>query len=54
MNNCNIYRRLTFSLDFAKEMGYKYHLQFDDDAMLNSKIQYNIVDKFKENNYLMV
>ena len=27
--------RLTFSLDFAKVMGYKYHLQFDDDAMLN-------------------
>ena len=29
--------RLTFSLDFARRMGYKYHLQFDDDAMLNGK-----------------
>ncbi len=35
--------RLTFSLDFAKEMGYEYHLQFDDDAMLNTNIPFNII-----------
>jgi hypothetical protein len=40
--------RLTFSLDFAKEMGYAYHLQFDDDAMLNNKIEYDVVQSLKE------
>mmetsp|Transcript_1550 Transcript_1550/g.2631 ORF Transcript_1550/g.2631 Transcript_1550/m.2631 type:complete len:383 (-) Transcript_1550:1744-2892(-) len=45
--------RLTFSLDFAKAMGYKYHLQFDDDAMLNQKLSFDIVQKFREHNYLM-
>lgn len=35
-------------------MGYSYHLQFDDDAMLNSALAYNVVDKLKERNYLMV
>ena len=49
-----LHRRLTFSLDFAKAMGYSYHLQFDDDAMLNSALAYNVVDKLKERNYLMV
>jgi hypothetical protein len=39
--------RLTFSLDFARAMGYKYHLQFDDDAILNSPITYDIVSKLK-------
>lgn len=45
--------RLTFSFDFAKEMGYEYHLQFDDDAMLNQPVPYNIVQKFNENGYSM-
>lgn len=45
--------RLSFSLDFAKEMGYGYHLQFDDDAMLNGKLDFNIVQKFREKNHLM-
>jgi hypothetical protein len=40
--------RLTFSLDFVKEMGYIYHLQFDDDAMINNKINYDIVQKLKK------
>eukprot|EP01038_Epipyxis_sp_PR26KG_P005286 gene5286-7347_t len=39
--------RLTYSLDFVKEMGYKYHLQFDDDAIINSKIKYNIVHELQ-------
>jgi hypothetical protein len=39
--------RLTFSLDFAKEMGYSYHLQFDDDAMLNGKLDYDVVKSLK-------
>lgn len=42
--------RLAFSLDFAKEMGYEYHLQFDDDAMLNANIPYNMISKFREKN----
>lgn len=42
--------RLTFSFDFAKAMGYEFHLQYDDDAMLNSPIPYNITAKFNENN----
>eukprot|EP01037_Dinobryon_pediforme_P030360 gene30360-34404_t len=37
--------RLTFSLDFARRMGYKYHMQFDDDAMLNGPLAYDIVQK---------
>eukprot|EP01039_Chlorochromonas_danica_P000673 gene670-728_t len=45
--------RLAFSLDFAREMGYSYHLQFDDDAILNAPIPYNIVQRFRENNYDM-
>ena len=35
-------------------MGYSYHLQLDDDAMLNGAISYNIIDTLKERNYLMV
>jgi hypothetical protein len=45
--------RLTFSLDFAKEMGYEYHLQFDDDSMINTMIPYNIIAKFQESKYNM-
>jgi len=45
--------RLAFSLDFAKTMGYKYHLQFDDDAMLNTPVEYNLLPKFQEKNYQM-
>ncbi len=45
--------RLSFSLDFAKEMGYAYHLQFDDDAMLNGKLDFNIVEKLNEKKLLM-
>lgn len=45
--------RLTFSFDFAKEMGYEYHLQFDDDAMLNSPVPYNIISEFQTKQYSM-
>jgi hypothetical protein len=40
--------RLTFSMDFVKEMGYKYKLQFDDDAMLQNQQNYDIVAKMKD------
>lgn len=43
--------RLAFSLDFAKALGYDYHLQFDDDAMLNAPIPYNIVTRFRDKSY---
>ncbi|RYH05124.1 hypothetical protein EON65_45595 [archaeon] len=36
--------RLAFSPDFAKEMGYEYHLQFDDDAILLQEYPENIVE----------
>lgn len=39
--------RLTFSLDFAQAMGYEYHMQFDDDAVVLSDVDYNIVDKLR-------
>jgi len=45
--------RLTFSLDFVKAMGYKYHLQFDDDAMLNTIVSYNILPEFHKHSYHM-
>ncbi len=40
--------RLAFSMDFAREMGYGYHLQFDDDAMLNGPLKYDIVQSLKQ------
>ncbi len=40
--------RLTFSLDFARAMGYRYHLQFDDDALLNEPVRYDLVRKMSE------
>lgn len=45
--------RLTFSLDFARSMGYKYHLQYDDDAMLNSPLKSNLVERMKISGYDM-
>jgi hypothetical protein len=45
--------RLAFSLDFARAMGYSLHLQFDDDAMLNQPLPYDIVQQFKEKKYMM-
>lgn len=44
--------RLTFSLDFAKAMGYEYHLQFDDDAMLNDAITTNVIKQLQDMNAL--
>lgn len=46
--------RLTFSLDFAQAMGYKYHLQFDDDAMINNIISYDIVSRARNETKDMV
>lgn len=40
--------RLTFSLEFARAMGYKYHLQIDDDAWLEKPIPYDLVQKMEE------
>ena len=45
--------RLAFSMDFVKEMGYKYMLQYDDDAMLNGMIDQNLVAEFKSKNFDM-
>jgi len=45
--------RLTFSMDFAREMGYPYHLQFDDDAMLNGMLAYDIVQKLRNGSVQM-
>lgn len=35
--------RLSFSPDFARAMGYSYHLQFDDDAMFNGVLDFDLV-----------
>ncbi len=43
--------RLTFSFDFARAMGYEYHLQFDDDAMVNSDITFNITERMDAQKY---
>lgn len=45
--------RLTFAFDFVKAMGYKYYLQYDDDAMLNNPLDFNIVSKFRNASYKM-
>jgi hypothetical protein len=34
-------------------MGYKYHLQFDDDAMLNGPLRYDIVQKLRNSSISM-
>lgn len=41
---------MTYSLDFAKEMGYNYHLQLDDDALINTQINYNLVKRLQKSN----
>ena len=46
--------RLTFSLDFAHQMGYKYHLQLNDDTIINNKIGYNFIDKMMTSGVSMV
>jgi hypothetical protein len=46
--------RLTFSLDFAHQMGYKYHLQLDDDTIINNKVGYNFVEKMRMSDVSMV
>jgi len=40
-------------MDFAREMGYAYHLQFDDDAMLNGMLAYDIVQKLRNGSVQM-
>lgn len=40
--------RLTFSLDFARAMGYKYHAQIDDDLLINKPVEYNLIDKMRQ------
>lgn len=39
--------RLTFSLDFARAMGYDYHMQLDDDAVLLGDVNFNMVEKMR-------
>jgi hypothetical protein len=43
--------RLTFSFDFAHAMGYEYHLQFDDDAMVNKELPFNITARMDAQKY---
>ena len=45
--------RLTFAYDFVRVMGYQYYLQYDDDACLNSFLDFNIVTKFQNSSYKM-
>jgi hypothetical protein len=40
--------RLTFSFDFVKAMGYAYHMQFDDDSVLNGPVAYNVVNALRQ------
>lgn len=42
--------RLTFSLDFARAMGYEFHLQFDDDAFVNQDLKFNLTERMDANN----
>lgn len=40
--------RMTTCLDFAKARGYRYHLQLDDDAILQGDaLTYNVIDKLR-------
>lgn len=45
--------RITTGFDFIYKMGYKFYMQLDDDAMLNNKIEFNLVQKFREKQYQM-
>ena len=45
--------RITTGFDFMHDMGYKYYVQLDDDAMINNKIEFNIVQRFREKGYQM-
>ena len=45
--------RLSFAFDFVRAVGYKYYLQFDDDAMLNNFLDFNLVSRFRNMSYEM-
>lgn len=45
--------RLSFSPDFARKMGYSYYLQFDDDAMFNGNLGFDVVKHFRKKHLLM-
>lgn len=45
--------RITTGFDLLYKMGYKFYMQLDDDAMLNNKIDFNLVQKFREKQYQM-
>ena len=36
-----------------KQMGYKYHLQLDDDTIVNSKINYNLIQRMNSKSLKM-
>ena len=42
--------RLTFSLEFAKKMGYEYMLNIDDDMIITAPVQYNLYSRAKGDN----
>jgi hypothetical protein len=43
--------RLQFAPEFVRRLGYRYHLQLDDDTFVESPIHYNIVSKLDSNSY---
>jgi hypothetical protein len=45
--------RMTFAMDFAREMGYAYALQLDDDAFIDQLIPFDLVQVFKQKNTRM-
>jgi hypothetical protein len=45
--------RLTFGPDFVRALGYKYWLQYDDDAVVTKEIPYNIVSEMHRHEYKM-
>ena len=40
--------RLTFAFEFAKSLGFKYVMQFDDDAFLNQPMSYNLSERMSQ------
>lgn len=45
--------RMVYSMEFVKQMGYKYMLQIDDDAILNGMVEGNVLEDFKIKNFDM-
>jgi hypothetical protein len=44
--------RMTFAFDFVRSMGYPYILHMDDDLFILNPVKYNIVENFKNANFV--